>query len=379
VKAVLAEIPYGRDLFGPLHTCGDIAVDTTLGAHWGVVTAGGGITGLTAASVGTSIPRDPPPIPRLERFWTSDPTAFGEYEDDYGAPAAVVPDPWLRVIAADLIEPVSTFVSPPPPYPDPTAGDLCCDHSNLFESQGSLVECPVYDYDFWKRLASSREAGMHYYLPWGSGFREDGLPPTISFETATDGREGLFFFDTANGRAPHDLDGDGVDENLSPDLVVSGSWTAGGFIYLHARRLTLALDPPTREVAFVPPGEPFLDLDHDGVRDDPGEPWINLEYPTSLGDAFSIHATDAFGGGYLWNPRGKPLVDSRASFHGILYSAGLVEASGQGVHYGSVITREGLVLGASAELFWDASIGSDWPPAGMAIPRVTITGWDTQP
>jgi hypothetical protein len=250
----------------------------------------------------------------------------------------------------------------------------------VFQHQGDLVECPAYDYDFWKRLATSRGADVHYFTPHSGRYQEDGTGVEVSFQEATEGREGFFFFETLDGKAPHDDDGDGVLENLMDhDLTVSGSWSFSGFIFLNARRLVLALDAPTMAVPFVTPAEPYLDLDADGERDDPAEPWINLAYPTTLAGAVSIHATDSYGGGYVWNRSGKPLTDSRASFRGILYSAGRIEAPGSGVHYGSVIAGGGLVLGPAAQFYWDASIGGAWPPAGMRVPRVVVTGWDTQP
>ena len=85
--------------------------------------------------------------------------------------------------------------------------------------------------------------------------------------------------------------------------------------------------------------------------------------------------------------RGRPVImdleafvlKGLAAFHGILFISGTFEATGTATYYGSVITRTGVVQevtdgsAATPDLFWDAAILDDWPPAGWPLPRVMVT------
>ena len=50
----------------------------------------------------------------------------------------------------------------------------------------------------------------------------------------------------------------------------------------------------------------------------------------------------------------------------------------------SVIAREGVRqaiddgTAPTPDLYWDASLTSEWPPEDWELPRVTITGWVTE-
>ena len=144
---------------------------------------------------------------------------------------------------------------------------------------------PSFDYDMWKRIATSRNSGVYYYV-WveGSSFSENGTGPERSFREITDDQEGVFFFDTKDQRKPYDDDGDGRYDNLTPKLVVDGgTWSTKGLIYLNAESFQAGLISG-RPTVFNPPGEIFQDKNQDGDHD-PGENWFNLEYQTAVFDA----------------------------------------------------------------------------------------------
>ena len=118
-------------------------------------------------------------------------------------------------------------------------------------------------------------------------------------------------------------------------------------------------------------GEPYRDADADGEYD-PGEAWLDLDYPTGLGDPFEVvdevmPLRDADG----------PPITAASSMWGILFTNGVYEATGQARHYGSVLARTGVVQNSGSagtpDFYWDARIGRQWPPEGWNLPRVVLT------
>lgn len=388
VEAVLGEAPYHGPL-GPLHSCADLTFTSNLGlsVRWGAMTA----VGRTRLSLGPlpdaeplcrrSLPREEPAAPLVDPLWNGvSPTRFNVFRDAIdGFPVA---DPWLRIMSGESIAGAPAGVQPWPPDPAPPPGqapDYCCDHSGVVQDV-PLVGCPALDYAVWKLIATSGEADVRYFV-WsgGSSFRENGTGPELPFETITNGQEGIFFFDTRDRLAPADPTGNGQLDNLTPQVAVtSAGWHFRGLIYLNATRFRINSVPTTQAVLHAP-GEPFQDRDQDG-RYDAGEPHINLDYPSTPGGSFVVDGTDGFGGGVMRNERG-PALTAPVSMEGILYTSGEFEAEGNGVFYGSVIAREGVIQQVdngsqpTPEFYWDAAIGDSWPPEGWNLPRVVVTGW----
>lgn len=407
VKTVLNEIPYGTPVFGPLHACGDLVLSasTQLNAHWGSVTTGGDLVGYSAGSpnIDLSVPRSVPPGPRLDSLWVDQ----GGKENcvlEYNSRAHddVVADPWLRVVARNEIVGAPTgdqpYKDPDVLYPDsgcPTpdsTDDLdCCDHSNLIQAH-PLVSCPEYDYDFWKSIAGSGRSDVHYfrYDSVLDKYFESGVDAPVTFEDATNGKRGLFFFDTRDSLALYDDDLNGVPDNLTPAVTVSANWQASGFIYLNAEDFIIngPLTPP-QNVLVRAPGESYLDANNNRQFDS-GEAWVNLEYPEVAGVPFKISEDDPIaddgassGTGAVRNTASPFEIALPVSFSGIIYTSGEVTAAGSGTFYGSIIARGAITLGGaggSPDFYWDEGIFRRWPPlAEVGLPRVVATRWHSVP
>jgi hypothetical protein len=76
-----------------------------------------------------------------------------------------------------------------------------------------------------------------------------------------------------------------------------------------------------------------------------------------------------------------PKITHDAIVWGILYLAGQFDASGTPYYNGSVITYAGtqtnVKTAGTANLYWDPTIRDNWPPPDWDLPRVIITGWQT--
>ena len=113
-----------------------------------------------------------------------------------------------------------------------------------------------------------------------------------------------------------------------------------------------------------------------------GEDWINLDYPTVVGDPFVADAADTFGGAVMRNDKG-PDIAGTAVLWGILFNNGYFDASGNAVYYGSVVSKQGIgeldPASGTPDLYWDESIVTDkWPPDDWDLPRVVVTRWETE-
>jgi hypothetical protein len=123
-----------------------------------------------------------------------------------------------------------------------------------------------------------RGSDVHYYA-WAGGtkFSENGTGTPTEFKVITNDRTGLFFFDTRDGLAPHDFNSSNVAANLTPDInITDASYGTRGFLYVNTNKWGAA-GASGRPATFTLPGEPFRDMNEDGVHDS-GEPWINLRY-----------------------------------------------------------------------------------------------------
>jgi hypothetical protein len=384
VAAVLNEVPY-RGSYGPLHSCGGLSYQTggvELPLHWGPVTAVG--TVVVSSDLG-DYPQGPPRstsgFPQRDPLWGPIFNAPLSAYTGLLPPGTDLGDPWFRLLTAESIgglpaggqpEPSSWLewdgTGAPPGAPDP---DPFVDHSNL--AQGQYIECPEYDYDTWRMIATSGGADVRYFA-WDRDdlFREDGRGPSRSFRDITDTAEGLFFFDTRDGLPPA-ADG----SNLTPAIALTGgTWSFRGMLYLNAAGFqTDGVSGVTSDL--VAPGEPFEDLDQDGRFDAGDESWIDLAYPNTLAGSF------AAGGPVGRQEASTEVILDSVSVSGILYTNGTFEATGTGRYYGTVVARGGVVqtTGASGvpEIYWDASIAAEWPGPGVRLPRVVLTSWTTDP
>jgi hypothetical protein len=241
----------------------------------------------------------------------------------------------------------------------------------VFQDQPG-IPCPSYPYEVWKAAAQSGEAGMHYYAWCGGGFCRDGTGPPGSVQeqlSAHADRESLHFFDTADGLAPRDDDGDGAPDNLTPPASLGPQALGRGFVYLNAQ-VVVAQDVGvggTTQIAA--PAE---------IRGGGGSAWINLVYPGSIGEAVASAGSGTFDGG------GPPLTVP-VSFHGVLVTSGAFQAAGDQLWVGSVVARGGVSLatpplGPPPRFYWDAALlGGPWPPRSWRLPRTAVVSFRVDP
>lgn len=374
VRAVLNEAPYAGP-YGALHSCAELTfTGNPITVHWGAITAEADtkLSPDPENEFPESLPRRIPVRPWIDELYPADPAPFDAFK--LSVDLQVIPDPWLRMVGGGPIAGLPTASSQPWPPEDPPPD--CRDDSHLVQKLPP-VTCPGYDYDVWKAIATSGGSDVHYYVPSGTLFSENGIGTPRTFRDITDQQTGFFFFDTQDGRAPTDLDQDGVFDNLTEPIDFSGSWVARGFIYLNAERFEAA-GVTGVDTTLNAPGEPFLDADLDGQWD-PGERYLNLSRAPQESNIL-IDAADT----PARNPRGPDLTRS-VSFQGILYTSGTFEATGPATYYGSVIARTGVVqeiedgTAPTPTLYWDESIRTGWPPPGWELPRLIVTRWETGP
>ena len=334
-----------------------------------------------------SLPREVPPTPKVD-------TLLGHLSPSGDAAwtalsaqlqGQIIEDPWFRFFAGLDVVDWSTFGSPQVYAP----GAGYQDQSNKFQNYPN-VPCPDYDYETWKSIAKSGGSDVHYYA-WagGTNFSENGTGTATPFEALTDGKTGLFFFDTTDGLAPHDFDASNVASNVTPVIRIQGpDYGTRGFLYVNARKWRVD-GSPGKPAEFTFPGEPFRDKNEDGVKD-ADEEWVNLQYTTfsdidsplviDNADKYDASIPSASPPARVWNPLG-PSVTHDAIVWGILYVTGEFEADGTPYYNGSVITRAGTPAGTStpgtATFYWDPRVKDNWPPPDLDLPRVIITGWQT--
>jgi hypothetical protein len=147
---------------------------------------------------------------------------------------------------------------------------------------------------------------------------------------------------------------------------------------------------PGQQAKFTFPGEPFRDLNENGVKDPTETEWINLRY-TGLADRddpLVVDKDDTFDASVpppatpvpVWNELG-PSVPGVAIVWGILYVTGEFDATGTPNYDGSVVTYAGTPAGVktagTANFYWDPHLKDNRPPAEWSLPRVIITRWET--
>jgi len=366
-RLVLAEVPYTAPLIGAVHACGDAELIGDLGVSWGAMLATGTLMAGLSPVATPSLPRALPVRDGADRLWTDEAAWVAAFNVSLD-PAVPIEDPWLRVIAGSAISGApSTDAQPWASGPPPAVGTPppwnCCDGSNLMQHQDWL-SCPDYPYVFWKRVARSGLRGTRYFS-WDSveGFRKDGMGPGVSFAQAFDqagGEAALWFFDTADGRAPRDDDGDGIHDNLTPEILVEGAWGGRGFVFLNASRVVLSGLVDTLQETIRAPGEPHVAG---------SDAWIDLVYPSQLETPFFP------AGGGTWDARG-PAVTASAAFRGVVVTSGDFATRGGGLLYGAVVARGVELDGSSASttrIVYDAGLEASWPPLAWSLPRFVVS------
>ena len=134
----------------------------------------------------------------------------------------------------------------------------------------------------WKGMALSGQSATHYLVYSGVGptgeplFKQNGVGLAHTAEEWLASGTGGFFFDTVDGRDPHEPDGSVNQEQLTPPITIRGHSTRDGafplrgFAYFNTRELRFGgRHDAAASTSVRQPSEPFfdlgIDLDHDGV------------------------------------------------------------------------------------------------------------------
>jgi len=421
VRFVFNEIPYQNEKLGAIHTCGDLDYPENFRPRWGTATS-------EHDFIVNSHRRIPAGIPRLESvslvvddLWPGDLGVLTDAKfDEYYLSAAVdgefVEDPWLRIIAGGNFSEAPNNDTQPWPFEAPGSwsappadleftyhvgssdyfgnpGDAAaeCPNPECDGTHSSVVQnvtdigCPDLPYDVWKAIALRGGPTIRYFAWDGDAgkFFENGSGVGRSFADWTNGETGFFFFDTADGLSPA-ADGSNLTPNVSIDDTV---WHVTGVVYLNAA--VFHVNNTTGNVIdFVPPGEPFLDIDPRNGQYDVGERYVNLAYPTALNTLAGVPKIDWTDD---WNENGPPVIkrnargpaiSSQANVYGILFNSGRIDSNGDGKYYGSLISGSGIApISTSSDgprAYWDASMRyGEWPPPAWGLPRIVVTRWET--
>jgi hypothetical protein len=389
-KAVVSEVPYPGD-FGPLTSCNFLSTSGDLQVHWGFINAAANFQFNTSSmnnKMDSGFPYDDSGAPGFPDTHVTG----AELASFIAANDNSIEDPWFGSKAGGQI--LSNSGTPlgnqaPQPFGFSCTGvnDGNCtddDHSNLFQNLGfSTIPCPDLDYNFWRQIALSGIKNAYYYkYVSGGNFRLNGdaSSPLINVNDATSGRTGLFFFDTSNGQAPTDANGDGIYENLTADVTFTSGWNSAGFIFMNASTLTsqgLGNSPPTR--VMYAPGEPYIESNGtDGWQS--GEIFLDLTYPTvnpTTKPNFTKLTTATTGRA----ARG-PNVNGDVHMAGVIYNSGYWNAKGNGRFFGSIITKQGIVEAGGGpagtpDIWFDTCLKDKcWPPPSLKLPRVIPTSWE---
>ena len=412
VRAVINEVPYVGPA-GPLQSCTRLEVNGNFEAHWGKVTAG--TTLDLPASIDNKVDSSVPWYDR-NRYITrdmnldgtlsplvsgtatpDDQDGNGQYDfDEWVATGPALEDPWLRMWAqGDILRGGlaltpgcgSADCQPMPWFQSPSTLTNTNDHSNMAKNV-TQETCPNFNYNFWKTLASSGLPNLNYYSwdPGVSAYRRNGTGAPSTFIEATNGKNGLFFFDTTDGLAPHDDNGDGTAENFPPLIQISGmSYQAQGLIYLNGNLKTTGSGSAPGNLIMPAPAEPWVDANASGTFDT-GDYFVDLTYPANpSGSTWTKSGMLQEG---VTGTRQDPSVDAAAAgkyalpinFYGVFYVAGQYDAAGDWIYFGSVVTQEGVAnsLTGTPRLYFDERmIKGTWPPPSLKLPRTMITRWET--
>lgn len=381
VKAVFNEAPYPGP-WGPLHSCVNLNWTGDFTVFWGIATAVNNADFITGGSIDVKHDSGFPWADLYNHITVADLQAWINSTDNS------IEDPWYRAECKGQIVGAPNSDQQPWPFDATSVGnDIDKDHSNLFQYVDKDL-CPVFDYKLWKSIALSGGRNIHYYKYDSASqlFQEDGGGTPDSMKNFTAARNGLFFFDTVDGKPPEDINGDGIYDNLTPEIEISGKgWWTGGFVYLNADNfVTTGLGgAPNKDL--IPPGEPWIDGSNghplDGQYNN-GETHINITYPANktgtynlvTGSETSTNIADR-------EDEGNP-INTEINFCGVFYTSGKWNAKGQAVYFGSITAKSGVgedksVAGTPEIYFDERLIKGKWPPDDLDIPRVYISSMQT--
>jgi len=392
-KVIVAEVPYPGD-FGPLTSCSYLRIMGNLKVHWGFINVAG-LYHFQVSAIDTDFdsgfPWDDSGAPGFPdaHITGTELTVFLSASDNS------LEDPWLGAKAGGQFRdssdnPLATQDNQPYPFTCTSTGDQNCtdkDHSNLFQNLGfSTIPCPDLDYAFWRQVAISGINNAFYYkYVSGGNFRLNGDPtaPLVTVQTATSGKTGLFFFDTADGQPPTDNDADGIFDNLTADVDLTDPWNCGGFIFMNVGTLSsqgLGGTPPAR--AMYAPGEPWIESNGiDGWQT--GETVLHLTYPTGDPTALPYPTYTKVNTTTTARTAKGPNVNGSVHMAGVIYNSGFWNAKGNGKFFGSIITKQGIIEGgggptASPDIWFDVCLKDGcWPPPYLHLPRVVPTSWES--
>jgi len=270
----------------------------------------------------------------------------------------------------------------------PAISPADADHSNIFKNVSESATLPNFEYPAWKSISRSGEANVHYYASDGPGtgtYKLNGSGPSMTLREATEGRQGLFFFDTATNSPPVDQDADGTYDNLADEiqLEVSG-YASSGLVYLNANlRTTGGGSGP--DTTITAPGEPFIDANANR-RYDPDEYFVDLTYPVTIGGSYVKNGMRREIDGYTrqvpWMELSSEGTYTRgANFRGVLYTTGTFANNGSWVGYGSTIATQAILWSTtSSSIYFDERLNEGkWPPSDMNLPRTIVTPWEADP
>jgi len=394
VKLVLNEAPYPGP-GGPLQSCTGLSTNGAFAVHWGPTTAV--LDSTISPSVTQLKNRAPESIPwATKSSIISGATLTGYVTARAGTGSATIGDPWFQLITGGTFNPpLDPNVSPGnliQPYAYNSGTPTADDNSNIF--QHSVVSCPAFDYDLWKQVAQSGFGDAHYFVWAGAGdsFRENGVGVAKTFAAWTRGLEGgLYFFDTKDGLPP-----DPNGSNLTPQvsLTSADNWHGGGFIYLNAVNMNqTGISSSAVNRALIPPSEPYVDA-NGNRRWDSGEQYVNLSYMTTgtgsatidpnatgqtatvatvTGESFTYTTSTAH------DDQGIPILQP-INWYGVIYTSGTWDAQGNGLFFGSIVTRNGVLGGTSGtpDVWFDERlVKGQWPPDDLQLPRTMVTVWQT--
>ena len=388
VKAVVNEVPVPGPV-GPMQSCSNMDYNGSFEVNWGTgsAIANADLPSNLNSKADTGLP-----------YALNDPYTYINGANTVASWAAsrngmAIDDPWLKFIAGGTIdEAPNTNVQP---WPHAFPGSTTDDHSNLF--QNTVINCPKFDYNLWKSVSQSGGRNHYYYkYDTGGNFKLDGMGAATTFRDATNGRSGVFFFDTVNSLVPNGLPYNDPSSNLTPEIDMSGgTWGTQGFLYLNVKNFhTTGVSGVTRTV--FPPGEPG-----------DGSGFVNLDYPSSLGGSYTIRdGTVAFrsfqdpvtGDWFCTDAQqcdaaarlpaaapvrdgtGLPFSATDIAVDGVMYISGVYTTQGNLQFYGSVVAEQGVLDGGGTPgFFFDESlIKGNWPRKGMNIPRVIVSVWQSE-
>jgi hypothetical protein len=389
-KVVVSEVPYPGD-FGPLTSCNYLSVGGDFGVHWGFIMAAGDFQFNT-----TNMDN------KMDSGFPFDDSTAAGFPDAHVTGAKLtsfmnatdntIEDPWFGSKAGQRIldnsgNPLANQANQPFPFSCTSTGDANCtdnDHSNLFQNLGfSTIPCPDMDYNFWRQIAISGVKNAYYYKYVGGGnFSLNGSGAATDIVTATSGKTGFFFFDTADGNPPTDTNGDGIYDNLTPAMTFNSGWNSAGFIFLNSQSMSSSgLGSPPNQTMYAP-GEPYIESNGiDGWQS--GETVLKLTYPTSDPTVSNPAGFTKTSTSTTSRVARGPNVTGGIHMDGVLYNSGYWNAHGNGNFFGSIITKQGIIYAGggpsgSPSIWFDTCLKDKcWPPPSLKLPRVVSTSWET--